>query len=122
MAYAEPEDQPFAGRVGNQCRCLSANVRVAQIDARNPWPHFDAAGDRAHQLRRRQSIIVDFRIEDRLKAGIFGFAGDGSISRARHPIPGTIPNASRSVMITSPAYFVASCHTSGGGGTSERPV
>ena len=42
-----------------------------------PCPDLDAAGDRAHQLGGRQPVIVGFDIEDRLEAGVFGFAGDG---------------------------------------------
>jgi hypothetical protein len=77
VAYAETEDHPSPGGIGDQAGRFGAGVGVAHVDARDPRADFDLPGGRAHQLRRGEGIVVHFGGKDRVEPGFFGLACDG---------------------------------------------
>jgi hypothetical protein len=95
VAHAETEDHPTFGGIGDQARRPGAGVGVAHVDARDPGANLDPPGGLAHQLRRREGIVVDLGGKDRVETCIFRLDCDcldfGSAPRRAGNDPETQP-------------------------------
>ena len=59
MANAETEHHAPAGRIRNCCGGLGADIGVSKVDVGNPAADRNPLRHLAHQLDRRQYVIID---------------------------------------------------------------
>jgi hypothetical protein len=76
MTDAKTENEPPTGRIGDERCALRTDIRMTQIDVRNPRPDGDTLGRGPHELSRRHHVVVHLGREDRVEPGALRLAGN----------------------------------------------
>src|SRR5215468_7983201 len=69
VADTKAENEASLRGIGDERSTLGTDIRVSQIDVRNPRSHGNASRRRPHELSRRHHIVVHFCCEDRVEPG-----------------------------------------------------
>src|SRR4051812_44626963 len=76
MADTESENHSSRGNLSDKCRCLCANIGVAQVNVCDESAYFDAACLSTHEKGCCQPVISKVGGKDCFKACVFCFAGN----------------------------------------------